>query len=579
MSGEVKLNIGCNYEDFLRGLATVKKEADLAVLEQRKKDQAARDERRAAERADREAKREAENAQRETARAAARAQRDEEQRLEREKRDAAQAQKKQLEQDARDLQRQIKEKEKLEKEAAREAARVVREEEKKAEREKQEAARAAKKQLEEDAREIRRQIKEKEALIVEANRNNERQKKEAAALDKKNAQIAWQETLRQQRDKEKAQRAAQQSSQAQTQGKVSLAQGAMSGGVSGVISAIGMMFGPWGMVAAEAINMITAGVGELISRAREFRNLSYATGLSTKELMKLESVAEATGVSLQTLSSAFYEFNKRMATAQIRGGEFNAAAGKLGLDMNKLKDRTLTAQEAMIELAKAHKAGTDAATLAYYGNMLFGSSFEQLLPAIRRGTADMIALSEATIGNSETATRAMGTVSDYWNLFWANFKAASYEYIGQITNLWVKAGQVLFGIPLVLAIVKSMGAEQAARALNRATIGSTDEEKMRLAQAAAKRMSKTDAKTFMDEFKKILGEGGTKLNPFGLQSAQGASQLQQMGGGDIVGAIAFTPLERIALATEQTAQNTKPDNSTGNPVVDLIPLVIRVLSY
>ena len=35
-----------------------------------------------------------------------------------------------------------------------------------------------------------------------------------------------------------------------------------------------------------------------------------------------------------------------------------------------------------------------------------------------------------------------------------------------------------------------------------------------------------------------------------------------MGGGDVVSAIAFTPLERIATATEETAKNTAPKNLT-----------------
>jgi hypothetical protein len=34
--------------------------------------------------------------------------------------------------------------------------------------------------------------------------------------------------------------------------------------------------------------------------------------------------------------------------------------------------------------------------------------------------------------------------------------------------------------------------------------------------------------------------------------------MQQMGGGDIFGALAFTPLERIAEATEATAEHTRP---------------------
>jgi hypothetical protein len=156
----------------------------------------------------------------------------------------------------------------------------------------------------------------------------------------------------------------------------------VEGGLTGLVSGIGQMFGPQGQLIAAAVNLVIEGVGKLIERAKEFRNLSYATGISGKELSKLEGYAKSTGISLSTLAGAFYEFNKRMATAQIPGSEFNVAAAKLGLDLDKLKDRTMTAQDAMYALSRAHKAGTDAATLAYYGNLLLGSSYEQLLPGI-----------------------------------------------------------------------------------------------------------------------------------------------------------------------------------------------------
>ena len=57
--------------------------------------------------------------------------------------------------------------------------------------------------------------------------------------------------------------------------------------------------------------------------------------------------------------------------------------------------------------------------------------------------------------------------------------------------------------------------------------------------------------------KQLKGEGKT-LSPFGMSEAGAASQMQQMGGGDIFGAVAFTPLERIATATEATAEHTRP---------------------
>jgi hypothetical protein len=89
----------------------------------------------------------------------------------------------------------------------------------------------------------------------------------------------------------------------------------------------------------------------------------------------------------------------------------------------------------------------------------------------------------------------------------------------------------------------------------------------------SKGLTKEQQKAYFDEFgsflsdealasyqkriKELTASNGKKLTPQGLTEAQGASTMQQMGGGDIVSAIAFTPLERIASATEQTAKNTE----------------------
>lgn len=338
----------------------------------------------------------------------------------------------------------------------------------------------------------------------------------------------------------------------------------IEGGLTGLVSGIGQLFGPEGQLIAAGVNLIIDGVEKLIQKAKEFRNLSYATGLTSRELSKLEGYAESTGTSLSTVAGAFYEFNKRMATAQIRGGEFNMAAAKLGLDIEKLKDRSLTAADAMEALSRAHKAGTDDATLAYYGNLLLGSSYEQLLPAIKRGTSDMKAFADATIEYDEVSTEAMARVSDQWNVMWGWIKSITYNIVGAIVNIF----ETLYDISVVFRtrMVALLSNESAARQLNTFMVGASDERKKKAAEAVAATMSESDAKDFMEKFTKILGEGGKQIKPFGLQTAQGASQLQQMGGGDIVSAIAFTPLERIATATEETAQNTKPKNTNAPDV-------------
>lgn len=457
MPGEVKVEIGCNYEDFLRGLATVKKEADLAVLEQRRKDKEASDARRA-------------------------------------------------------------------------AARAEREERKKAEREKQEAQRK----------------------------------------EKKDAAVAWQETLRQQREKEKAEKAAQSAAQQQKERKVSIAQGFMSGGLTGGISAIGQGFGPVGMLVSEAINMLIEGFKKAVQEAKELRNLSYATDISTGELRKLQVVAEQSGISLSQFAHAVAEFNKNMGKARIGGSELNNLLNKLGVSQEDVSKGTYDYNRGIRDLAKAHKAGTDAATLAYYGNIMFGSSFEQLLPLIKKGTGELERAGQKIYQTSELATSQLAETSNRWEKFWANFKNVGAEGFALLDMLANKSQELLVvASTRALALISPTA---AAKFYNKeSTIGS--EGRLIAGKAIAATMSEKDGKAFMDELKKqITGEAGVKLTPLGLSTAQAASSLQQMGGGDIVSAYAFNPAEETAKNTQrmtelqqQTLDEQRRANEKSNP--------------
>jgi hypothetical protein len=83
----------------------------------------------------------------------------------------------------------------------------------------------------------------------------------------------------------------------------------------------------------------------------------------------------------------------------------------------------------------------------------------------------------------------------------------------------------------------------------------TDEE---IIKYVLKGFDPEDRKKAEEEIRKQLKGNGKILSPFGMAEAGAASQMQQMGGGDIFGAVAFTPLERIATATEATAEHTRP---------------------
>jgi len=86
----------------------------------------------------------------------------------------------------------------------------------------------------------------------------------------------------------------------------------------------------------------------------------------------------------------------------------------------------------------------------------------------------------------------------------------------------------------------------------------TDEERAKFVLEEIDDDKKEAAKK---EIEKQLKGNGKVLSPFGMAEAGAASQMQQMAGGDIFGAVSFTPLERIATATEETARNTAPKDT------------------
>jgi len=443
MPGEIKVEIGCNYEDFLRGLATVKKEADLAVLEQRRKDKEASDARRA-------------------------------------------------------------------------TARAEREERRAAEKEKQEAAR--------------------------------QEKKDAAELLREQQRLA--------KEKEKEQKDAQKASQTSRDQKIGIAQGFLSGGISGGISAIGATFGVGGQLIAEAVNKLIEG----FQKALHMQNLSIATGLSVGELSGLDLLAKNLGTSLESLARSFGEFNRRVGEARIKGSELNNLFNKLNVTQEELASGSMNAQRGMLLLARAHKAGTDAATLAYYGNMMYGSSFNELLPAIKRGEASIKAMSEVMYKQTESLSKQASEQGVLWNNLGNTIFNIGADIVGVVALIFNGITNGANELATYIGYLFGASPEWQARSLaDSMPKAGSDEDRRRYFkyQAEDLGLAGDDLKRFNKEVEKILGESGVKLTPLGLQTAQAASSLQQMGGGDIVSAYAFNPVEETAKNTQKIVELTQ----------------------
>ena len=328
--------------------------------------------------------------------------------------------------------------------------------------------------------------------------------------------------------------------------------GFLAGPLGGMIGAFVDAFGG-------AIGAVMAKIKELADYAQNLRRISMATGVSIQELSNMEGFAYAFGVSLQSLSGAFVEFTRRMGEARIKGGEVTNILAKMGVGMDEVANGTFNHQKAMKALADAYAAGTDEATLLYYGTKLFGDSFKELLPIIKAGSKAVEDASNTYLDANNGAAGAYGRAGQdldnmgrSWTNFWVNLVGSFNQWVEEMqfsTKNFFTASAWNPWETLEREVERKI--ENAPKYMTNKEItdfvlDEIDDDK----KEAAKK-----------EIEKQLKGGGTKLSPFGMAEAGAASQIQQIAGGDIFGAVSFTPLERIATATEETARNTAPKDT------------------
>jgi len=324
----------------------------------------------------------------------------------------------------------------------------------------------------------------------------------------------------------------------------------LGGPIGGIIGAFVDAFGA-------AISAVIGKIKDLADYAQNLRRLSIQTGLSIQQLSNMEGFASAFGVSVQSLAGSFTEFTRRMGEVRIKGGELTNILAKMGIGMDEVANGTFNHQKAMMALADAYAAGTDEATLLYYGTKMFGDSFKELLPIIKSGSK---AVEEAAKPYMKVRDEAAGALGRF----------------GQDLSNWYQTGKNIL-INLFGSVVEEIEKLQSDvnNLLSKGFFNpfeSKEDKAKRVIENAPKHMTNKEIVDFVleryydederdearKELEKQLKGNGKVLTPFGMSEAGAASQMQQMGGGDIFGAVAFTPLERIATATEETARNTTP---------------------
>jgi hypothetical protein len=323
----------------------------------------------------------------------------------------------------------------------------------------------------------------------------------------------------------------------------------IAGPIGGVIGAFFDAFG--GMLSAALSK-----VKEIAEYAKQIRLASISTGLSIDQIRQVEAVGQAFGVSLQTMVKSAVEFTRRMGEARIKGGELTNILAKMGVGMDEVANGTFNHQKAMKMLADAYAAGTDEATLLYYGTKMFGDAFKDLLPIIKAGSKaiDEAARSYYNAGKEETSAAArLGNMLANIGRSLVNMLI---DLVGGFHSIMEDLAQMMKNIfdPGFWNPFENFK-DKIARQIRNSPEYMTNEE---IKERVLKFYPKSQRDTVAKEIDEQLKGSGKVLSPFGMAEAGAASQMQQMGGGDIFGAVAFTPLERIATATEATAEHTRP---------------------
>jgi hypothetical protein len=351
----------------------------------------------------------------------------------------------------------------------------------------------------------------------------------------------------------------------------------MSGNVG---AAIGGLFGPVGQAVGAFVDVLLGKAKELMDQAIQLRAMSMQTGLTTQQIQGLENVAKATGISVGKLADSISEYNRRIGYARTHGSEMNYLLTKMGVSFETIKDGTFDYFQAIDALAKAQEAGTDEAILNHYAQVMLGSSYKEMLPLIKMGSDNLKGYSQRIYKTSQDSIDALTEAGDKWNEFSESVKNIVMDMLGWLYKhtFATDAQDIEDAMALADHTYGGTVKNQMEKVMTEWTGGKTDAQKKSMMNEAINlreknllslRHNPAEVKADIDERRKILEEmfskKGVNLNPFGAGPAQGASQMQQIGGGDLFGAVTFNPQQEIVKNTGDTVIELKKMSGSTTP--------------
>lgn len=196
---------------------------------------------------------------------------------------------------------------------------------------------------------------------------------------------------------------------------------------------------------------------ETISSADHLNDLSAKTGIGVEMLQKLDFAGSQVGISLDQVSNAVTQLQKRLA-----GGDSGAVAAVQGLHLNVGKLLAMNPGDMFLEIAKAVAEVPDPAKRTLIATELLGKGGAEILPLL---VENFEKLASGAIIMSEKTVKSLGDIDDTMTRWSKNAKSAFGIFIAVVDQASSTTNAILS---------KVSGFTMLSNAINSVTIKASD---------------------------------------------------------------------------------------------------------
>jgi hypothetical protein len=176
-----------------------------------------------------------------------------------------------------------------------------------------------------------------------------------------------------------------------------------------------------------SIGAVVAFGRSVLDTADSLTKMSDQTGIGIEALQRLQAVAEPSGNSLQDITSAVNQMQKRIVEGSQSAVD---ALSAIGVTTSELK--ALAPDDQFFRIAKGIQAIPDPARQAQAAMAIFGKSGAELLPTIK---ANIDALADSTVRMSAESAQALDDFGDAIGWAKSNAVAMLGDFAGSVLQL------------------------------------------------------------------------------------------------------------------------------------------------